>query len=212
MARDHARIFTSIWADKDFRTLKAEDQQTYFMVLSDSGLTHCGTGIITMKRWIGQSAGRTDRALHKSLDMLCERRYLVLDWATEEVLVRSMLRNDKVFRLPNVAKSAYASWKSVHSPIIRAEVLYEVHRVHEGPADERHDKTFDDEYVGRWLHEPFPEGLPEDFLNRYPNPLPKGLYARARASAPSLSLSSSKAPESASPPPEGWRNPSREAS
>lgn len=214
MARDHARLFTSIWADPDFRRLKAPEQHAYFTVLSDSALTHCGTGILTVKRWVGQSAGMNEKALRRSLDVLEERRYLVNDWDTDEVLVRSLLRRDKVFRLPNVAKSAYTTWQSLHSARIRVEVLFEVHRIHEGPAADRTDKSFDPEYVGDWLHEPLPEGLPEGFLegfekgspDGFTQPIPKGFLARVR-SARSLSITSSKAPDSANPPPKGWRNP-----
>lgn len=217
MARDHARLFTSIWADPDFRRLKAAEQHAYFTVLSDSALTHCGTGILTVKRWVGQSAGMSEKALRRSLDVLEERRYLVNDWDTDEVLVRSLLRRDKVFRLPNVAKSAYTTWQSVHSARIRFEVLFEVHRIHEGPVADRSDKSFDDEYVGDWLREPLPKGLPEGFLEGFlegsdkgslegfTQPIPKGFLARVR-SARSLSITSSIPPDSASPPPKGWRH------
>ncbi|HEX7173503.1 MAG TPA: hypothetical protein VF365_12965 [Candidatus Limnocylindria bacterium] len=212
MARDHARLFTSIWADPDFRRLKAAEQHAYFTVLSDNALTHCGTGILTVKRWTGQSAGMTERAFRRSLDVLEEHRYLVNDWDTDEVLVRSLLRRDKVFRLPNVAKSAYTTWKSLHSPRVRAEVLFEVHRIHEGPASDRTDKSFDDEYVADWLQEPLPEGLPEGFLkgfeegspDGFAQPIPKGFLARVH-SARSIAITSSKAPDSATPPPKGWR-------
>src|SRR5438034_3537019 len=102
MARDHARILTRIWADADFRQLKATEQHAYFTVLSEPALTHCGTGPLTVKRWAKQSAGTSEKALRKALDVLSEQRYLVADWDTEEVLVRSLLRNDKIFKLPNV--------------------------------------------------------------------------------------------------------------
>jgi hypothetical protein len=161
MARDHARFLTRIWGDADWRKLAGAEQRAYFMLTSDPALTYCGVVPLTVKRWAGQASDTPERVLRKTLDGLHERRYIVIDHDTEEVLVRTLMRNDKVFRLPNVAKSAYASFASVHSPVLRAHVLVEVHRIAEGPAAEFHEKAFTDEGVGAWLREPFPEGLPE---------------------------------------------------
>jgi hypothetical protein len=174
MARDYARILTRIWADPDFRTLAVTEQHAYLMVFSDPALTYCGAGPLTVKRWANQSAGGTVRKIQTAIEGLAARRYLIIDGDTDEIMVRSLMRNDQVFRLPNVAKSAYASWRAVQSPVIRAECLFEVHRVHDGPASEWHPRTFSDEGVAEWLKEPLPEGLPGGFLKRFPEPLPRG--------------------------------------
>lgn len=160
MARDHARILTRIWSDQDWRSLTGAEQRAYLMVLSDPALTYAGTAPLTVRRWAQQASDTPERALRKALDGLAARRYLVMDEGTEEALVRTYIRGDKVLRLPNVAKSAYAAYGSVHSPVLRAHILIEVRRIAEGPPSEYHEKTFTDEYVGEWLKEPFPEGLP----------------------------------------------------
>jgi hypothetical protein len=161
MARDHARILTRIWGDPDWRRLTGAEQRAYLMVLSDPALTYAGAAPLTVRRWAQQASDTPERALRKALDGLAGRQYLVIDEATEEVLVRTYIRGDKVLRLPNVAKSAYAAFEAVHSPVLRAHVLIEVHRISEGPASEYHEKTFTEEYVGAWLKEPFPDGLPD---------------------------------------------------
>lgn len=171
MARDHARIFTRIWSDPDWRNLTAAEQRAYLMVFSDPALTYCGVAPLTVKRWAQQASDTPERQLRKVLEGLHERRYLVIDDDTEEVLVRSFMRRDKVFRLPNVAKAAYAAYESVHSPTLRAHALIEVHRIAEGPASDYHAKAFTDEYVGPWLAEPFPEGLPESLAK----PIARGM-------------------------------------
>jgi hypothetical protein len=170
MARDHARIVTRIWSG-DFRELTEAEQRLYLMVVSDGDLNHCGVGPLTIKRWVGQAANSTERGVRKTLDSLAAARYLVPDWDHEEILVRTLLRNDRVMRQPNVAISAYSSWQRIRSPLIRAHVLFEVHRIHEGPASEYHAKTFTAEGVGAWLGEPFPKGLLEGF----PKPWPRGM-------------------------------------
>lgn len=161
MARDHARIYTRIWSDPDWRKLTGAEQRAYLLVASDAGLTYCGVAAATVKRWAQQSSDTPERAFRKALEGLAERRFLVLDNDTEEVLVRAYMRADRVMRLPNVAKAAHAAYGSVHSPVLRAHTLIELHRIAEGPASEYHATTFTDDCVGAWLREPFPEGLPE---------------------------------------------------
>jgi hypothetical protein len=161
MARDHARVLTRIWSDRGFRGLTAHEQRAYFVVLSEQSLSYCGVAPLTIRRWAQQARDTPERALRKTLEALHDARYLVVDHATEEVLVRSYMRGDRVMRLPNVAKAARAAYDAVQSPVLRAHVLIELHRIAEGPATEYAGKTFTDEYIGGWLNEPFPEGLPE---------------------------------------------------
>lgn len=165
MARDHARLFTRIWSDPAWRKLTAAQQRAYTQVLSDPSLTYCGVTSVTMKRWALQSVDTPERLLRKAFDGLAEARWLVFDWDTEEVLVRSFIRNDKVLCVPNVAKSAYAAYQAVLSPVIRAEVLVEVHRIRKGHPEAYRDPAI--AAVEPWFTEPLPEGLPE--------PLPEGL-------------------------------------
>lgn len=161
MARDHARVLTRIWSDPEFRALTAGEQRTYLMVLSEQALSYAGVAPLTVRRWSQQATDTPEKVLRKHLDRLHDTRFLVVDHDSEEVLVRSFMRQDRVMRLPNVAKAARAAYLGVQSLVVRAHILIEVHRIHEGPAGDFHDKTFSPEYVGEWLTEPFPEGLPE---------------------------------------------------
>src|SRR5690348_18489433 len=124
MPRDHARLYTRIWADTDFRALPAACQRAYFVVLSDPGLTHLGTAAMRVRRWASLACDTDPDEFRQSLDVLTMRRFLVVDELDEDVLVRSLMRNDQVFKLPNVAKSAYAAWRSLTSPRLRAHALY----------------------------------------------------------------------------------------
>lgn len=212
MPRDHARLYTRIWADKDFRALPALAQRTYFVVLSDPSLTHLGTAPFRPRRWSQLAPDTGEHDFRESLDILGQRRFLVIDTWSEDVLVRSLMRHDQVFKLPNVAKSAYAAWKAVDSPLLRAHALFEVHRIHEGPAAGKNDKSFEPDYVAGWLAEPFPDGFPEgpddgppegsaerfDSWVRevFPEPWPTGFsraYARAHSPSPSSSTSTAAA-------------------
>lgn len=158
MARDHARLFTSIWADPDWRALTGDEQRAYMLVLSDPSLSYCGVTAITIKRWAQQASDTPERLLRKAFDGLAAKRYLVFDWDTEEVLVRALMRRDKVLCVPNVAKSAYASYRSVLSPRIRATILTELRRIREDPEAFRDPAIA---AVSGWFTEPMPEPMPE---------------------------------------------------
>lgn len=157
MARDHARLFTSIWSDPDWRSLTGDEQRAYLLVLSDPSLTYCGVTSITIKRWAQQASDTPERLLRKAFDGLAAKRYLVFDWGTEEVLVRSLMRRDKVLCVPNVAKSAYASYRAVLSPAIRAALLVELRRIREGSPEAWREPAV--AAVSAWFTEPMPEGL-----------------------------------------------------
>lgn len=161
MARDHARILTRVWADADWRKLTAAEQRAYILVLSDPSLTYCGVTAITVKRWAQQAADTPERLLRKAFDGLAARRYLVFDWDTEEVLVRSYMRNDKVLTQPNVARAAWSAYRSVLSPAIRAALLVEVHRICKAHPDAYRDSAV--AAVSEWFEEPLPDEVgPED--------------------------------------------------
>lgn len=173
MARDHARILTRIWGDGDWRALTGAEQRAYWVITSDPALTYAGTIGATVKRWGQQASDTNERTMRKAIDGLTEKRFIVPDWRTEELLVRSYMRVDKVFRIPNVAKSAFAAYQRVISPIIRAHILIEVHRIHGGPETEWSARAFED--LAEWLTHPLPKGLPAGFPWDEPELVPRSL-------------------------------------
>lgn len=107
MAREHARILTRIWRDDaEWRALPWEGQHMYFVLLSQPVLTHAGTLPLTLTRWSGLTEDRTVADVEKAVRLLEERRFVVIDWETEELMIRSFIRNDGVYRQPNVLKAA----------------------------------------------------------------------------------------------------------
>jgi hypothetical protein len=174
MARDHARLLTRIGGDPDWRGLLIAEHDAYLTVLAEPTLNYCGVTQLAVTRWANQARDSTQRTVRRALETLNERRYLVIDWDDEEVMIRSLMRNDKVLRQPNVARSAYMSFHQIRSPKIRAHALFEMHRIHEGPASDWSQRSFEDGYAGGWLKEPLLQPFPEGFLEGFPEPWPKG--------------------------------------
>ncbi len=172
MARDHARVLTRIWGDPEWRALTGAEQRAYLLVLSDPALNYAGVTATTVRRWAGQASDTPERALRQALRGLEAQRFLVIDWDTEELLVRSFLRNDRVLTVPNVAKAAYSAWRGVVSQRIRAAVLVELHRIVVGPSECWRQPALD--AVKEWLAEPLPEGFGEGSAEGFRRGLPEG--------------------------------------
>jgi hypothetical protein len=51
MARTYANIDVGIWGDPEFCALTAGAQRTYFMLITQTDITACGSLALTMRRW-----------------------------------------------------------------------------------------------------------------------------------------------------------------
>jgi hypothetical protein len=56
-----------------------------------------------------------------SLDRLADARFVVVDEDTEEVLVRTFIRNDGNYKIPNVLKSMLQVAEGTQAPALRAD-------------------------------------------------------------------------------------------
>jgi hypothetical protein len=127
MAREHARILTKIWdPDSDFRNLGPSSQRMYFMLMSQRSLNHAGVLPLTVKKWSNLSAGTSIEDVWAELKILDSKRYIVIDEDTEEVLIRTHIRNDGVAKQPNVLKAALRLASGIESRRLRAVLAGEL--------------------------------------------------------------------------------------
>jgi len=119
MARSEARIYTEIWEDDDFLALESAGQRLYMFLLSQPDLAHSGVIPLRERRWARKSKNGSVAEIELGLGQL-ETHFLVVDWDTEEVLVRSLLRRDRIFRQPNVLRAA-----TDHVPLIESVKILE---------------------------------------------------------------------------------------
>lgn len=164
MARSEARISVDIWTDPDFRALSRDAQWTFMFLLSQHDLAHDGVLALRIRRWSQCAADTTPGMLAAYLDELERTRFIVVDDDTEELLVRSFIRRDKVYKQPNVLRAAADHLPLVTSERLRYALAVEIERV---------------------AMEPMPEGsaliitemqkaLPNPSGNPSPNPSRKG--------------------------------------
>jgi hypothetical protein len=135
MARTEARIFTSIWRDEHFLALPASAQRLYLFLLSQDDLTYCGVMPLRQSRWARKAAGLTLPEIEQDLKALeaAGRVFIVADAESGELMIRSLLRRDGIWKQPNLLKQARESAEQVESPKIRAVLAGELRRL---PLDE----------------------------------------------------------------------------
>lgn len=130
MAREHARILCSIWQpDSDFRARSPEAQRLYFVLLSQRELNNAGVMPVMVSKWARHSASTTVEDIEKALGELAEHRYVVLDRDTEELFVRSFMRNDGTLKHPYTRRSALRSAEQIESRALRREAARELVRI-----------------------------------------------------------------------------------
>ncbi|MGD9989393.1 hypothetical protein [Pseudonocardia sp.] len=130
MAREHARILCSIWRPgDDFRDRSPEAQRLYFLIVSQRELNNAGVIPLMVSKWARCSAGTTVDDVEDALAELEQSRYVVVDRETDEVLVRTFIRNDGVAKQPNILKSALRIARQIESQTIRDALARELTRI-----------------------------------------------------------------------------------
>lgn len=131
MARSEARLSTSIWNDGDFRALNMAGQWAYALLISQPDLSHLGVLPYRPRRWARAARGLTAEMVDLGIAELVAGRFVVVDEETEEVLVRSLMRRDGVYRQPNILRAAEKDLVLVESEEIRRVLAVEVSRISE---------------------------------------------------------------------------------
>ena len=137
MARSHGRLATAIW-EGDFRDVTRRAQGTFAFLISQPDLSQAGLIGLRVRRWAKAAKGYTADDVWSDLRELEAARYILIDEEEEEVLVRTFIRNDGVWRQPNVMLKAGEDAREISSPKLRAAFLIELDRL---PLDELPDEA-----------------------------------------------------------------------
>lgn len=100
MARDYARIMTAIWDNKEFCNLSEPAQRAYLLLVTQPDISAAGVLSLRVRRWAGMSRTSEPETLSRALKELESGRFIVADWTTEELLIRSFIRWDAGFNNP----------------------------------------------------------------------------------------------------------------
>ncbi|URC17674.1 hypothetical protein SEA_TARDUS_58 [Gordonia phage Tardus] len=122
-------ILESIWRDNDFRALPRTAQATYAQLLSQKELDRAGLLPYQPTKWVKGCDEMDLAALAADLKALEVARFIVVDEDTDEVFVRSYMRNANVVKQPNLLKNAIKCARLAASGHIRAALADELRRI-----------------------------------------------------------------------------------
>ncbi|MEU5425148.1 hypothetical protein AB0H73_06015 [Streptomyces olivoreticuli] len=129
MARGHGRIQSAIWDDPDFLTLTAGEQRLFLFLISQPSLTHAGLLPLTPRRWAQKARGLTPSDVDHHLQALARARFIVVDHNTEELLIRTFMRHEGIWKQPRVMGSMAAGALSISSVHLRRALRGELDRI-----------------------------------------------------------------------------------
>lgn len=127
MARSEARLQFGIWR-AGLDGLGPLAKLVYCVLLTEPTLNHAGVGAVRLSRW-ARDASLTIEETQKVLEELQEGSYVVIDEDTEEVFVRTLIRNDGVDVQPYVLKGALKEAALTVSPAIRRGLVAELRKL-----------------------------------------------------------------------------------
>ena len=127
--RTHGRVYSAIWTNPDFLALPVGPQRLYLFLLSQSDLNQAGLLPLRVKRWAGKSIGYTEDSVRADLATLGAARFVLVDEATEEVLIRTFVRNDQVYKQPKVMIRMAGDAREIESPRLQAALVDELHKL-----------------------------------------------------------------------------------
>lgn len=115
----YVKVVRSIWSNPDFIALNMSTQRAYFMLISQPDITHAGVLPLTERRWANLAADTDPAMLLAELEVLEAEQFIVCDRDTDEVWVRSYMRYDEMFKVPNGQKAIDKALEQILSTGIR---------------------------------------------------------------------------------------------
>lgn len=129
MARTYGAIYTNIWRNQDWRTLGHAEQYLYMALVSQAKLNRAGLLEYSPRRWAEACGDLTPAEVEVAVKNLEQRRYVVLDESTNELLIRTYVRNDGAWKQPKVMASVVSAANEIDSPKLRRALLLELDRI-----------------------------------------------------------------------------------
>lgn len=135
MARESANLLLDIWNDPDFQELTPTQQRLYILLFSQKTTNNAGVLPLMPSKWAKASQHTAVVDIEADLAALEAARFVLVDRATEEVLVRSFVRRDGVAKQKYLLRNALAVAKHTESPRLRHALAVELRRLANPEAD-----------------------------------------------------------------------------
>ncbi|HZU46174.1 MAG TPA: hypothetical protein VFA16_02775 [Mycobacterium sp.] len=168
MAREYGKLKKSRWRNNDWLKLTADAHWLYTYLLSQPNTDTAGVFPIQITKWAKGAADMTLDRIKTAARALADSDFIVVDWDTEEGLIRTYVADDEAGGL--VFIGALNRALQAQSPILRRQLLEEILGL---------DRTFTERE--------------QQLIDELANSLDEGTSTGARGTAPSPSPSPSTA-------------------
>lgn len=227
---EFGKIYKKIWGDSDFKALTAEQQLLYVKLVSQSDISLAGVLTLAPTRWATQTCDLTVGDIEQAIRDLEAARFVVCDRETQEILVRSYIRNDMLWKSIKTMKAIRGAIERVLSPKLRGVISAELARIDTSVISDKVSETYGqssrqyvESVIGHLIEESPPLDTPPDTPSDTPSdgvflssPLatatataPANANANANANAPANAPATSAPTVRARPAP---RDPDRDDS
>ena len=133
---DYTQVNTALWSDDDWRTLTSDEQWLYFLLWTHPDLSAAGVLDWRPGKLSGFAIDKGAADLRGIAVTLQQKRFILIDEDTEEVLVRPYIRRDRNrLTMPNTAKGMCRAFASTGSKKIRQVIVHEVQKAHSRTPD-----------------------------------------------------------------------------
>lgn len=129
MARKFAQIKVTIWDDDDFLDLTMTEQWLYTHLATTDSMSYAGVQDWRPRRIVPKAVDLTLENIMIAAKVLEAKQYIIIDEDTEEVLVRSFMRNDGLLKQINMGAAVSKAYSSIGSRKIRGVVVHELNRL-----------------------------------------------------------------------------------
>lgn len=127
MAGRFGMVPHTLWRpDSKFRHLSPEAQRLYLHLLTNPERTIAGTQPVAPKRWARAAAGLTVEGVTAALTELADARWVLVDEATDELLIRWYMRETGLIQNTNCMKAVPGIQMDTESDKIRAALAEEI--------------------------------------------------------------------------------------
>lgn len=158
-----AKLHERIWLGEDWLDLSHTAQWLY-MALVSRKLNRAGVADWRPKRLTALSPTITRDGIEAAAEELADAKFVIIDEDTEEILVRSYIRNDELWKQHNLMVSAANAYGHTASRLLRGVIVHELRRLRDEMPDLKvwtHEGMLD--VLVREAIDPFaPDRVPED--------------------------------------------------
>ena len=131
----YVRLMRSIWTDPDWLDLPSRSKMVYLQLISQANISKTGVLPTVPRRWASMYPDLEVDDILAAVEQLSQAGFVVVDFDTEELLVRTYMRYDEMYNQPNGRKAIAAALDEIVSVTLRAAVEEELLELLADPSD-----------------------------------------------------------------------------